>query len=561
MLKLLVKYKWYLLLILATIIAEPAIASVLSFWLSDLFNAARPGSDVVYVLRLLCGGFLLWILKRIVAYVSAVLKSRFICNAKQDVKHRMFESLLGQNTANLSAIASGGEYISLFTNDIHLLEQRFFNQVISLISGIFSVLILGGSFLVLNAKLAVAILLFGVVAMFVPLVFSKKLNDKNLAYSNAVSDFTQRIKEYFSAYPTIKNYSIERAIAAKFSKINVKTEDSKFEADYMLNLANNVASLMSWFMQFIAVGLGIVLVIRGEIVIGTVVAAQSFSGDLALPLQNIIINANAIHSVKEIVKKLDAYTTAQPQQPVSAPPAPVVAEEIPGQIEFHDLDLELGGQKIIDHFSFCFEGGKKYLIVGLNGAGKSSLFRALKKWFVTCTGTITVAGRNVADMSSEELSHQVSYLSEHVSLFSGTVRENISLFRTVEEGEFAHAVDTAQVHLDLNRQIGDEGRNISSGEQRRIEIARSLLESVDTFVFDEVVSTLDIETAYEIEKQALEFTDKTVIFISHNFSGKLIRQYDEILVMDSGRLMAHGSYDELMGTCPYFQKICEIKFG
>ena len=113
----------------------------------------------------------------------------------------------------------------------------------------------------------------------------------------------------------------------------------------------------------------------------------------------------------------------------------------------------------------------------------------------------------------------------------------------------------------MNRVISDEGRNISSGEQRRIEIARSLIESVKFLVFDEVVSTLDIETAYEIEKLALSFKDKTVVFISHNFSGKLIREYDEILVMKKGKLISHGKYDDLIEKCSYFKKICNIKFG
>ena len=80
-------------------------------------------------------------------------------------------------------------------------------------------------------------------------------------------------------------------------------------------------------------------------------------------------------------------------------------------------------------------------------------------------------------------------------------------------------------------------------------------------IFDEVVSTLDIETAYDIERMALGYKDKTVVFISHNFSGKLIKEYDEILVMKDGCLVAHGSYDALMKSNDYFRKICAIRFG
>lgn len=564
MIKLLLKYKWYIAIILVLIIIEPSINSVLNFWLQRMFNAANPGAELTVILRLLTTGFLLWMLKRITGYASSLLKARYICNAKQDIKHSVFTDLMGFDTANLSAIASSGEYISLFTNDINLLETRFLNQVINLISGIISLVILGTSFLVLNLKLAIAIMAFGVVAMFVPLAFSKTLNEKNLVYSRNVSEFTQRVKEYLVAYPTIKNYSIERIIAKKFGELNVDTENAKFESDYALSLANSVGQLLSWFMQFIGVGFGLVLVVKGEITIGTVIAAQSFASDLAAPLQEIIMNINSIHSVKELVKKFDDYsshngTSARQNQPV--PPAKPVQADGGCEIVFDDVHLTLGDKVIIDHFDFKFEKGKKYLMVGLNGSGKSSLFRALKKWFGECQGTITVNGEAVSGLDNEQLSRQVSYLNENVSLFSGTVQENISLFRPYSQDDFDNAIRSAQVHLDLNRRIADEGRNISSGEQRRIEIARSLLESVGVLIFDEVVSTLDIETAYEIENMALGFGDKTVIFISHNFSGKLIRAYDEILVMADGKLIAHGPYDTLLEECDYFRRICDIKFG
>ena len=156
MIKYLLKQKWYIGLILVLIIAEPTINSVLNFWLQGLFNTAEPGANKIVLLRLLTIGFLLWILKRLVSYASGLLKARFICNAKQDVKHKMFISLLGLETSNIAETASSGEYLSLFVNDINLIEQRFFNQIVSLISSVLSIVILGSSFIALNAKLAAA---------------------------------------------------------------------------------------------------------------------------------------------------------------------------------------------------------------------------------------------------------------------------------------------------------------------------------------------------------------------------------------------------------------------
>jgi ATP-binding cassette subfamily C protein len=552
---------------LILIIVEPSINSVLNFWLQSLFNSAKPGVDVLYVMRLLIIGFLLWMLKRVVVFSSGVIKTRFICNTKEEVKHNLFVAIMGRRTANISQIASSGEYISVFTNDISILESRFYNQIVSLISSIFSLAILGTSFFALSWKLATAIISFGVVSMFVPFFFSKKMNEKNLEFSNSISKFTQSVKEYIVSYPTIKNYSIEKVISEKFDEVNQETEDAKFEADYSLLLANNVGQLLSWFMQFIGVGIGIMMVIDGEILIGTVIAAQSFAGDLALPLQNIIININSIRSVKQIVKKIydleqtDGERTNEKQPTTQSDTDSKQLSDMRYDITFDHVGLKIGQKQIIKDFNFTFKTGKKYLVVGLNGSGKSSLFKLLKKWYEECEGGIYINDTPLSTMKNRELSHIVSYMNENVSLFSGSVKENILLFENQDEANFEQAVHNAHVCLALDRQIADEGRNISSGEQRRIEIARSLLRSSKVLVFDEVVSTLDIETAYDVEKLALDLKEQTIIFVSHNFSGKLIREYDEILVIEDGVLLNHGPYEELLRECDYFRRICEIKFG
>ena len=347
----------------------------------------------------------------------------------------------------------------------------------------------------------------------------------------------------------------------RFDQVNNDTENAKFEADCTFTLANSVGQLMAWFMQFIGVGLGIIMVIQGEILIGTVIAAQSFASDLALPIQNIVICVNSIRSVKNVVKKLETFTESykaegsEPAQEAHEPPRAGC------EIEFRSISLKLDEKTIIDDFSYKFEPGKKYLVVGINGAGKSSIFKTLKRWYSNCAGEILVGGTPISQFSNDELSNIVSYLNEDVSLFSGSIRDNITLFKDYSNEELEKAIQGSHIELDIDRQIGDEGRNISSGEQRRVEIARSLLKSASVIIFDEVVSTLDIETAYDIEKSALELPDQTVIFISHNFSGKLIRQYDNILVLSAGKIVASGTYDELIENSPYFQRICNIKFG
>jgi len=540
------------------IIVEPSITSWIYFWLQQMYNTVSIGISREYILWMICVGVLVWIAKRVLLFCIGVVKSRFVCNIKEDLKDDLFSSLLGLNTGSLTRIASSGEYISLFTNDITILEQKFFATIITLCSNVISIVILGASFLMLDRTLALLVFSFNVLAMFVPVFFSRQLSQSNLAYSERLSTFTQRLKEYFSAFFTIKNYSIEDVIGEKFNAHNQTVENAKFNADYSLSLANSIGSLLTWFSRILVIGVGLILVSRGEMLLGTVIVAQGFTEELSAPLQSIVECVNSIYSVRKIEDKLNAMTGNGVVRNAPAESLPILPNY---DVSFENTCVSAGNGEVVHHFSFTFKAGKKYLIIGKNGAGKSSLFRAIKRGLEVSCGTICIGGRPVSSMGNGELSRLISYLNENVTLFTGSVFENIRLFRSYQRHQLDQAVIEAQVNLSLDKELGDDGYNISSGERRRIEIARSILTSAKILVFDEVVSTLDIETAYEIEQLALGFKNKTVIFISHNFSGKLIRQYDEILIMENGALVAHGSYEQLLQTSPYFRRVCDIKFG
>lgn len=561
MIKRIFQYKWYILVILTLIIVEPTITSWMALWVQKMYNNVTVGTARLDILKLILIGVLVWIGKRLLLFAISVVKSRFICNIKQDLKEDVFKNALGLNTANISQIATSGEYISAFTNDITIIEQRFFSNIISVISQIFSIIILGATFFSMNRKLAVLVFIFGVFVMLVPPIFARKLNDTNLAYSKSLSQLTQKLKEYLQAYSTIKNYSVEKVILQKFNIVNSDAENSKFEYDCALSLADSIGSLLTWFTSIIVIGAGLIMVSNGEILIGTVVAAQAFSQELSSPLQSIMENINSIKSVKSIVDNINKLTSEETICDTKNSNVKQIKETMDLNIEFCNLTLTFEGKNIVDDFSFNFKQGGKYLIIGKNGSGKSSIFKALKKRFKSYNGKILINGTELRDISNAELSDLISYLNENVSIFSGSIEDNITFWQNISNEKYSKAIKAAHIELEPHRIIGEDGFNISSGEQRRIEIARSLISPAKFMIFDEVVSTLDIETAYDIEKMALDYADKTVVFISHNFSGKLIKEYDEILVMKDGCLVAHGTYEQLIKSNEYFQRICNIKFG
>jgi ABC-type multidrug transport system fused ATPase/permease subunit len=113
----------------------------------------------------------------------------------------------------------------------------------------------------------------------------------------------------------------------------------------------------------------------------------------------------------------------------------------------------------------------------------------------------------------------------------------------------------------MNRKAGDGGRFLSSGERRKLELARALIDDPQVMILDEVVSTLDIETAYEIEKLVLSLEDRTVIMISNAFSGQLLDQYDQIVLMNQGSILAQGTHSELIQNSDEYREIYRISCG
>ena len=452
-----------------------------------------------------------------------------------------------------------GDYIAAFSNDITLLETRYFQSVLELFEYIITIIIVGSVFFTVDFTLAGTVVCFGLLGSVISIILAKYTRNKNEKFIRSFYSFTQGIKELFSSFRTIKNYNITTQMQKRFEDINNETENKKCEADFALEFVNAISAAFSGFLMFSVIGIGLVKVLQGDISMGIVITAYNFASDLSSPLQNCLHKVNEIRSVKTIVEKIDSFN----DKAEAARKGFVTKEDCPQVIEklsYKDVSFSIGEKQIINNFSFEFEKGKKYLIIGKNGAGKSTLFKLLKKTYDTYTGGIYINDTNIAEMSYEALSYCSSYLNEDVSVYSASVKENIELFRDVDESQLSKAISVAQVKIDLDRKLKDNGSNISSGEKRRIEIARTLVKNTPIIVFDEVISTLDIETAYEIEKLALNL-DSTVIFISHNFSGKLVKDYDEILLLEDGSLIVHGSHEDLLANSSDYKRIWSIKNG
>ena len=538
--------KWlYLVFILASMIAEPAVGSYLLLLLNRFYSNVEVGTSAVLILRMLLLGVLIWVGKRLISFVSGLLRNAMICHLRNDMKNDIFSSLLHLRGMEQQ---ESGDYISALTNDITLIEQRGFEQVLSLMGNIFSIVILGGSFVSLDPALGGAVLIFGLTVAVVPALFQRQLAKKSAAFSAALGKFTGRVKELITAFPTVKNFGAEEVARRRFEQSNALVEGRSFDASFALSVGNHVAATLSWFMQIICIGAGLILVARGQIVMATLIAALGFTEDLAMPLGGIVSGINSLLSTKGVMAKITALCTGQRESEQRDLPQ--------GDVSFCNMSLFASGRYIVKDFSYTFEKGKKYLVLGQNGSGKTSVFCALKKRFERYEGDIFVGDCDVRTLSSAALSRRISYLCAPV-LFCGTVRQNVGMFRSYGDAEYRRAVRRAHLQLPAELVVEESGKNLSCGERQRVELARSLLSGADVLILDEFAANLDLLTAHDLEEELLGY-EETVIHISHRPIPSLMERYDDILIMENGRLTAHGTVEELKKCSSYFRKLYDV---
>ena len=513
-------------------------------------------ADMQQIILLLCVLFAGWIFNKILGFVNTLTQSDLMRRMNTEIKNDLFNGTINMSSYKYDTVADG-EYIATFTNDMLIIEQKYFKNIIGLVSSALSIGIFAVSFFQLNPIIAGYTSIAAVLAILVPFCFSSYTNQSNLAYAREIGGFTQRLKALFSSFNTVKNYGIEEQCKRRFSTVNQMLEGKKFEAEFSIAYADHVGSFFAWFMRWVCIAACIILLMEGEITFGTILAAISFSGDLAAPIQDFVAAFNGVRSIRSIVKKNEERANNDENAVTENKGCALACESI----RYENVSLSIEDSPIINNFSYEFKKGKKYLLIGRNGCGKSTLCKLLKKTYHDYQGNIFIDDKNVADISYNQLSACVSYMNENVTILYDTIRENIILDREYEAGRLERAIELSKIEMDVERQIGDNGSKISSGEKRRIEIARTMLVDIPVLIMDEVISTLDIETAYEIEKLCLDIPDKTILFISHNFSMRLIERYDEILLIDKGTLIGVGTHKELLKNNARYRDLISIKTG
>ena len=550
------KKKWNVLGYILLAIAASSSMATLNLYIAPVFDDAQAGNYDSVILRL--GVMFLWyIATRLLDYYTELTGIHVVNTVRQNIKQDLFGAVMNKQ---LPAFAGRdtGEYIAEFTNDITLIENKFLVPCKEMVSYLITIVTACAAIFTIDVRMTLVLALGVVICLSIPLIMTRYTTSRMSRFLHRFDHYVQFLKDSFSAFFTFKNYAVENKIVDNFTEENTQVEKDKYRAEFSLVVMNNLVGRFAWAIEILVVVIGLVGVIKGSLTIGSVFSAYLLAGTLGVPLQSLGNRISMIRSVGAIEQKFKALSELDE---IVSPAEDFLTEDIKMDIKLEQVGLSIKGSPILHNINITFEHGKKYLVLGCNGSGKSTMAKLLKNTYSGYEGSILLDSYDLASPEGAALSRLVSYSNETVSLLSDTVRNNILLYRDVSEDRLETAVRLADLRVPMNRKAGDGGRFLSSGERRKLELARALIDDPQVMILDEVVSTLDIETAYEIEKLVLSLEDRTVIMISNAFSGQLLDQYDQIILMNQGRIISQGTHSEMLRDSEEYREIYRIRCG
>ncbi len=460
-----------------------------------------------------------------------------------------------------------GELISRVINDATLIQTAVSRALIGVFKDMFQVFGLVGVVFYLNWKLALASFIF-LPLSFIPVAhFSRKFRKLSTTNQQTVAQVTNLMHETITGHRIVKAFGMEQYEAKRFAE----TIDRLFRIivkDIKMN------SLQSPLMEFLG-GIGITAVIwyGGH----QVITGQSTPGIFFAFVTSMIMIYNPIKGVSNINSPVQQglaaadriFTLLETQPAIRDKQGATTLPPFREAIAFNNVTFSYDGKHpVLKNIDLRVRAGEVLALVGTSGGGKTSLVNLIPRFFDVDSGSITIDGHDLREVTQKSLREQIAIVSQQTILFNDTIKNNIAygdpsrpMAEIIAAARAAHALDFINAFPDgFDTVIGESGARLSGGQQQRLSIARALLKNAPILILDEATSALDTESEREVQT-ALEnlMQNRTTFVIAHRLS--TIRNADRIIVIQEGRIVEEGKHETLLGKGGAYKMLHDMQFA
>lgn len=496
------------------------------------------------------------------------LSSRVAASLGRDLRGEVYSKVLTFSSREMNQFSTAS-LITRSTNDIQqvqLVTSLMFRIVLYApflaVGGIMKVM-KTSSYLSWIIVLGTAIVAAVIVVLFAFVMPKFKVLQKKIDRLNLIS------REILTGIPVIRAFSTEKHEEERFDDANKDLTKTNL-------FVNRAMAFMMPAMTLIMNGISVLIIYSGargvdggKIQVGDMMAFLQYAIQIIMSFLMLSMIAvfipRASVSAKRIFEVLDTEPSIEsPKEPLAPLP------QMKGELAFDHVSFSYPGaeEPVLKDISFTAKKGETVAFIGSTGSGKSTLVNLIPRFFDATEGSVKVDGVDVRKMDIHELRDKIGFVPQKSVLFSGTIASNLRFGRsdaTDEEVhkavEIAQAADFVDARPDgIDAHIAQGGSNVSGGQKQRLAIARAVAKNPEFYVFDDSFSALDFKTDAKLRKELKEQTaGVTTLIVAQRVS--TILQADQIIVLDEGEVVGHGTHAELMRTCPVYQQIAKSQLS
>ena len=546
------KYRRRYLLGGLCLVATTSLLMVVPWWVRgaiDVIERGDPDSEL--------GGYVLLI--ALAAAGGGLLRGvsrSIIFNAGRNIEYDIRNDLF----AHLEKLPLGyyqsqrtGDLMSRAVNDINAIRMLLGPGFLNLVNTPLYLVYAAVFMLAMNVRLTLAV---GVCLMLLAVVFGRfrgRIRRASLRVQRQMSRMSAHVQENLSGMHVVKAYVQAEPQTARFTDLNGEYQTRSMDLARVRGLINPMMVALHGFTMLVVLWYGGWLIMREQTGVADLVAFILYLNVLAWPMAAFGWMISLLERGRAAMERLEEIFAVEPS--ITDPESPVALADEERGLEFEHVSFAYDGdgESVLRDISFEVPPGRKVAIVGRTGSGKSTLTHLIPRLHDVTTGVIRIGGVDIRSLSLEELRGLIGYAPQDPFLFSTSIQENLKFGDAgATEQEVRRVLDVADLESEvevfpegLDTRVGERGITLSGGQKQRATLARAILADPEVLILDDCLSSVDSQTERRILhgfESALK--GKTCIIVSHRMA--VIKEADEILVLEDGRIVERGDHDTLL---------------
>ncbi len=536
---------------LVAMLAYALASAGLALLIKPIFDSVLPSREKfgLVAAAIVC----LYFVKGLGSYFSSYLMTDIGQRVVRDVRDTLFGHILGQSAA-FFARRTTGQLLSRITNDVSQIQQAVSETIGDLIREGLSLLGYAALLFYYDARLALVVMTSAPVIVYPLVQLGQRVRRSTRRSQEQLEDLSHITAEAFTGQRIVKAFGAERQERRRFAAASDRVYRTNMKVTSALSALPPIMEFLGGLGIAAALWYGSRQIAAGRLTTGEFVSFLTAMFLMYQPARKLSrVNANlqqAIAAAQRIFEMLDTHTEVA-ERPDARPATPLQRSvEFRGVTFFYD---DGDGRHILDGVSFSADAGQMIAIVGLSGAGKTTLVNLVPRFYDVKAGAILLDGIDVRDFTLASLRAQIAMVTQDTVLFDDTIANNIAygaptatMERIQAAARAAHAHDfVSALPEGYETRIGERGQRLSGGQRQRLAIARALLKNSPILILDEATSSLDAESEQLVQDALANLLrDRTSFVIAHRLS--TVRRADAIVVLDQGRVVEIGRHDELL---------------